>query len=173
MTPTEAIRGNPAHDETPRELLDSPFWDTELFQHVAARAAPKPARVIRVGSTVYSTPTKVDGMMFVGTVYEYRVVDEAGNTVTGSIAVTEYLSVTDKTKELSNPHTWGITNGQFKDFVGYRPGSGPLPQNYYNENHQIFTVAQNKVTTTLSTIILQRVWSEGGNFFGQSDIIVR
>jgi hypothetical protein len=159
-------------------------WDTYLYalgNYREAEAAyeaqlptemPVPAGVIRVGTTVYSTPTKVNGSLFVGTVYEYEVVDKAGNAVTGPITVTEVLSVTDNTRALPKPGEWHTSNGRFKDGVGYSPGSGQLPKNYYNEDHQRFIVTQNKVTTRLSTMILQRVWSTAsGSFFGRSDII--
>ena len=134
----------------------------------------QPVRLIRVGTTTYSQPTKVNGRLFVGTVYEYEVVDEDGGAVTGLIEVEEVHRKTANTRQLPIESIWTTSTGRFKDGVGYYPDAGPAPRSYYNEARQKFIVTQDHVHTTLSTVVLQRWWSdESGHFFGQADIIVR
>jgi hypothetical protein len=125
---------------------------------------------------VYKKPHKMpDGTYFVGTVYSYKVVDAKDNVVRGPIDVLENLTPTPQTRKLPRAGRWdNITNGQFKDAVGYDAATpGSFPKNYFNVVDQTFVVTQNGVSTLLGTTVQQTVSSDSnGNVTGVAHTLV-
>jgi len=89
------------------------------------------------------------------------------------MTVTENLTATAQTKDMPTPSTWTMTNGQFKDYVGYVSMPGGFPQNYFNVVDQSFViVTQNGAATVPDTMIQQTVSSDSnGNVTGVSHTI--